>query len=77
MTEKANPPRKQVLILGGVDWGGASARPLEVSAELNLDAAHAEYMTEWLSSGNFIIFTDWLREKKGATDSTIEEFWET
>ena len=71
--------RRDVLILGGGDWADASAELLNVPANLDLDLAHKEYR-QWYSTykvgDKYFNFTEWLRENKNATDSSVESYYD-
>ena len=67
--------RKQVAIMSGGDWYDASCDHVSVPADLDLEAAEREY-DEWIkTSQSYITFIDWLEKFKGATESTVEEYW--
>jgi len=67
--------RKQVAIMSGGDWADASVRLLSVPARLDLYKCKDEF-DEWRKNNSYIPFPEWLRRFKGASDSSVEEYWE-
>lgn len=70
--------QKQVAIMGGGDWADASVSLLSVPENLDIEAAKEEY-DEWREGKKhpeYMTFVEWLRAHKGATDSTVEEYWD-